>query len=468
MQSVPSLTAMGFYHSKGHVPSWKQAQRFIGDTGGRIATMPDIVDVRLAAGVDDHPWNTYYTTTTAEYFGYSKGGVRILVIAHGIGPMSTISGILKAYSYEYKDKSRNRNGGRISMEKFHKLADGHYGDVSVVEFDPIVSRYKYPFIGHITVSQALNEPLLAARFGPRFEEYIFHHAKMAHAWHAEQAGINPENRHNLPAGDWNLHLVRRRMDHMKCSNDEYDPVILKMGDPGDCSYTAGGFAGHPRVYRQLDKGDGALAHLVSVGRLEHAHLSGYPQREALACDVSAHGWTNGVRFVGIRGPGRISDIHPGPEGAWRIVRDQWKDLLIPIDPPAEPRRLYRIMERDGVWFTQYKEPGDVMDGSEVEFHVRSATPIGEPVNFVTETLGYHGFFKYELSGIEALMPDGANAYRFVSNPENIWTDGNPDHQQAMVQFYQADVDTSARIMKPEQLENDFDLLMLLLEQKLAA
>jgi hypothetical protein len=146
---VPSCNAMGFHHSDGFVPAWKQAIKFAGEHG-RIGTMLDVVDARLAADINSFPWNTYFTTTSAEYFGYSKGGVRILIVAHGIGPMSTLEGILKAYSYEYKDKERNRRGGRIPQSEFQKLEDGFYGEVSVVEFDPACSGIREPSRCHGT------------------------------------------------------------------------------------------------------------------------------------------------------------------------------------------------------------------------------------------------------------------------------------------------------------------------------
>ena len=136
--------------------------------------------------------------------------------------------------------------------------------------------------------------------------------------------------------------------------------------------------------------------------------------------------------------------------------------------PNESRRLYALMEENNTLFTQYKKVGDVMDTFEPEFHVRLAEPIGEPVNFTTETLGYYGFFKYRFGEIEALMPPEANAFRFASNVKLVWTDGNPDHQQTTVQFYKADIDTSAHIMRRQVLENNFDLIMSLLDRKAAS
>ncbi len=192
--------SMAFYHADGFVPAYKQAIQFAGKDG-RIATMPDVVDARLASGVNDEPWKRYYTTVSAEYFGYSRGGVRILIVAHGVGPMATLEGIQQAYSFQFKDKSRNKRGGRITNEQFHDLEDGKHGEVQIVEFDPIISRYRYPFLEHLTLEDALVEPLLKARLGSRAEEYLMHHAGMATLVHLEKHGKLIPNPYILEMGE---------------------------------------------------------------------------------------------------------------------------------------------------------------------------------------------------------------------------------------------------------------------------
>ena len=115
--------AMAFYHRDGLTAAWQQAMMFA-EKDGRIATMPDIVAARLQAKPSASVWDKYYTTLTAEYVGYSRGGNLVLVVAHGIGPMATLEGIQKAYSWQYNDKSRNRRGGRITEKEFLDLVDG--------------------------------------------------------------------------------------------------------------------------------------------------------------------------------------------------------------------------------------------------------------------------------------------------------------------------------------------------------
>ena len=91
MENALSQSAMAFYHDEGLVPAWKHAAKFAGPDG-RIGTMLDVVDARIASSVDDFPWNTYFTTASAEYFGYSRGGKRILIVAHGVGKQARVAG----------------------------------------------------------------------------------------------------------------------------------------------------------------------------------------------------------------------------------------------------------------------------------------------------------------------------------------------------------------------------------------
>lgn len=457
MKNVPShlaVPAMAFYHEDGFVPTWKQATKFAGK-GGRIATMLDIVDARIATGIDDHPWNTYYTTNSAEYFGYGADGRRKLIVAHGIGPMSTLEGIQKAYSFEYKDKSRNNRGGRISQEEFLKLESGEYGEVcnaddmwmldrgtfdkiAVVDFDSIVEAYEYPFMGYLTLCEAVREPLMHARLGPRSREYLEHHAKMATAIHA--------NEHN---------------------EELLDPYIVEMGDANNCSYTVGGWTNHPRQYPWLDKSDGAVAHLLSTGRLSKVCHEGERRVPySIANDIGCHEWSNGTRLVAVREGSVVTDIHPGFGSIHGLILKNWKRLMRNIDgKPPFPGTFYVLMEHNGILFTQYQKKGAGLDTAAPEFLVTSAQPVGEPVDFVTEVLGYYEFFKYDIRAVEAIRPLGANAYRVVGEPENIWIDGNPTHQHVDVQFYQVEVDTSRRLVRDEELRNDFDTLIALLTEE---
>ena len=169
--------SMAFYHEKGFVPAFRQASKFAGKDG-HIGTMPDVVALRLAIppckelGMSNPsnptPWDRYYTTLTAEYFGVLVGRTSIIV-AHGIGPMSTLQGILDAYRHEFDDKSHKRRGGRISQAEFDKLARGEYGDVSIIDYEKYRNRWGDRILrvptGFRRASDAHRDELLIARLG---------------------------------------------------------------------------------------------------------------------------------------------------------------------------------------------------------------------------------------------------------------------------------------------------------------
>lgn len=491
--------AMAYYHPDGLKPAWDMTMRFAGENG-HVATMPEIIEARLATKPGDVPWESYFTTRSAEYVGYDHDGNKKIVVAHGIGPMSTLNGIMKAYSWEYKDKTRDHRGGRITQEEFWKLLDGEYGEVSIVDFEEYVARYEYPFIAEVRSLQSLGDPLLRARLGEKAVTYLIQHTLEARKWHAEQAGINPDDHYHLApvVGDdlkqyWyqfphklprklkkmlqkdpknytpserqaiaaflhknsphRLFCDRRRSLHIEMSQSFANPFIIKIGDASNCSY----------VYRPIEKGM-AFAHLLSIGQLmamRHTEdeLDGTRRGyESLVFDVSAHEWWNGTRFVGVR-EGEVSNIINGPD-PHTLLRKHWQKLLKPSEQTAVGfRALVRLP--DNTWFTQYEKRGASLDTCEPEFQVTSMEEVGDPTIFQTKVWGYYGFFKYQIKDVQALAPVGANAYSIIGDPELV-PGSDATLQRATVQFCKIEVDSTQRVERQQDIENDFDLLMSLL------
>lgn len=421
---LPSV--MGFFHVDGFVPAWKQATKFMGKDG-RLGTLPDVIEARLATQPGEVPWEKYFTTLSAEYLGLSRGGTKILIVAHGIGPMSTLDGILKAYSHEFKDKERNRRGGRITREAFLDLESGKFGNVEIVEFDPLMKRYAYPFLEHLKASQAINEPLLLARFGPRGREYINRHMRVAREYHEEEG-----------------------------HGEVLNPYILQMGGASNCSY---------RFFDRQCDGDSAFAHLLSIGQLVNSHLSGpeYPRYPNLTCDVNCHEWWNGVRLLGIRKGAKLNSVHGGAD-AYGLLRTFWKQLMVPSRESVDLGMPHLIPVGDQ-WFTDYPKKGASMDNWEPQFRVTSKQDVGTPVTFRTAIGGYHGFFKYDVREIQVIAPAGASAYSFTDEPECVWEDGDPKFHIRTVQFHQVTVDLSQRLMRVSELVANYDLLMSLVGQE---
>ena len=427
MSGIDRVPAMAFYHPDGLVAAWKQARSpaFMGKKG-RIATLPDIVEARLGSYPDGAAWRKYFTTLSAEYMGFGSNGGRILIVAHGIGPMATLDGILKAYSYEYNDKERNHRGGRITEEQFRDLEMGKYGDVEIVDLEEILDWYKYPFLEQLSAGEALWEPLLRARLGCHYDDYIERHESFARDWHKIRG-------------------------HETIINPMPDPQIIKMGDAANC-----GYAYH------LPKDGSAIAHLLAIGGLMEVSSCG-SRLPSLVCDVGCHEWWNGVRLVGVRNGAEVKAIHPGIGHTFGLLKRHWRALLRPArEPPVSG--FHPLIKLDkGVWFTQCSKRGAGMDTFEPEFSVRQIKYLGQPVKFTSEILGYYGFYKYDIRALRLLAPPEANSYYLVGEAENVWEDGDPVAHTHYVQFCRSKIDYSQRLIRENQLANDPDLIKILLE-----
>lgn len=450
-EKQPFAHAMAFYHQDGLPAAWKQAMKFAGK-GGRLATMPDIVAARLETKPGALPWETYFTTLTAEYCGTGKSGKRILIVAHGVGPMSTLESVQKAYSWEYQDKDRNQRGGRITQQEFLDLEAGKFGEVSIIDLDSYCRRYRYPFIQTLRSSEAMTDPVLKARFGLLAEDYVKAHTEAARLWHREQAGLDPENKYNLPNHD--QFLDRRRSQHVRDGAEGSNPYILKVDDAANCCYTFGPEHGHRPI-----EGGYAMAHLISTGRLCHLH---HESNESLTLDVGCHEWWNGVRLVGIQAGGNIrSGLHQGPD-AHKLLRKHWRELLV----PAKKRQdvgFSALVQVGKQWFTQYPKIGERMDTWEPEFVVTSAKKVGKPILFRTTSSGSGVFFKFGVKEVQALAQSNANAYFFCGEPRP--EGGN---HVCEVQFYRIEADTSKRMIRAEKLAHDYDTMMKLVAKETAA
>lgn len=412
---MESINALGFYHEHGMVPAWKLASDFSGKNG-RIATIPDIMDARINHDHENFVWNTYFTTLSAEYVGIGRNGNLILIVAHGVGPMSTLNGIQKAYSYSYNDTDRRKKGGRITQEEFLNLEAGKYGKVEVVNLENYLHSREYPFMAAIPESKEELDPVVRARLGNRYVEYIMRCRLNSAIWRNDPSE-SKDNRQNLQT--------------------------LTMRD-GDVYYF------HSRPEKGL-----AFAHLLSLGCISNMHHDG---GISLIHDISCHDWTDGTRLVGIREPGQIIDIHPGFNYRQAVRNPKSREALV-IEAEERPLARMSIIEEvaDGIWFTQTEKIGARMNTGILEYLVRSFEPVGEQTTFRTTIGGSRGFVKYDLSEVKAVAPKGANAYRFIG-ASIIWEGGNPEYHDVLVQFYRIEVDTSQRIMREDEVNKDARLL----------
>jgi hypothetical protein len=409
-------TAMAFWHEQGLVPAWKFAEAFAGK-GGRIATLPDIIEARLHSKPDAVPWDKYLTTNSAEYVGMSKGGNKIIIVAHGVGPMSTLEGAQQAYSHH--EKNGARNGGRITRAEFLKLESGKYGEVQIVDFEEVVSCLQNSFNRVMTSAEIQKNPLAKARLGKNWHNYVLKHDEIA--FH-------------------NIRIIQGRK-----VPDLYMPNILQSNHAGgDCSYE----------YTKIKRGE-AFAHLLSISAVSNHDVT---------CDVKCHGLNDGTRFVGIRKEHDFTEnvFLDGPSTNCQkcLIERYWRNLLVPAGMQHFPT-LRRLTTINDSFFALYSKNTDP------EFFVKSVTVIGEPVRFkmmpnscvdtTDEQLSLH---KIETNTVESLVPKGASAYTLQAY-NNKLEEGERVYK---IQYYDAKIDFSKCLPRQNVILNDYQTLVKLIDK----
>jgi len=426
---VKAATALAFYSPDGLIASLDTASRFAG-ADGRVATIADIVDARIAQPYSNTVWRTWYTTTSAEYFGLSNTGIPLIIVAHGNGPMQDKEGILKAYAHQYKDKTRRRYGGRIPMEIFRRLEDGAFGPVDIIPISQMLEvPYSYAF-GARTAEEILNNPLWIARLGgwQRAEAYV-----EKHSTHADEERDREVMRFNLPAASTPSTIL-----NMRDSNET--PYLWETPQPNSL------------VAKRTINDDfsaGAVAHLLSIGEVYkvHRHPDIVPRVE---CDIGTQDWTDGAKFVGVRGVGEVTRILPQFDRDDTIKK---RIDLLWIDDEGDSRSvsgfgpLIKIGNR---WFSQYPKTGEAMDTGSAMHAVVSHELIGGPV--MLKTSGRF-FFKYGLDEARRIAPEGANAYHICGPVEQ-----GDNEIIAPLQFSRVVVDRSRRLMTKKEVMADIGLL----------
>ena len=438
MKEVKIPPAMAFFHPDGLVPAWKLAASYAGKEG-RIATLPDIVDARLGTNPSGVPWEIYFTTLSAEYFGKTRGGAPIIIVAHGIGPMATLDRILQVYSHEFKSQNRSQSGGRISQIDFDDLANGEWGEVEIIDFRKYCKKYKYPFIQILRSTEALEDPLLRARLGPKTETFVRNYTEYVSRWHSKQAILVPEEKYGLKNSE--EFLARRKQKHLSRVKYTGSAFIISLSGYSVSAYNE----------ERIKKGV-FLAHLLSIGQLTHTHHEG---NESLVFDINCHDLSDGNRFVGIKSKGRITNINWGNYNLNWLLSKHWREFMKPISPEADELSFTKIMKFGDSWFTEQKHKGSF--NGEPEFLVEKLTKIKSDV-FSVPIEGSGVFFHYDVRQVKNMAPYQANAYSFK---DEIKTIGK--RYSRVVHFYKIKANTSARMIRDNEIYNDYETTMELIK-----
>lgn len=442
--------ALSFCHNDGLPASWKIAKEFAGP-GGRLATLPDFVELLIGSNFGEKPWSDPVTTLTAEYVGHTRHGNRILIVAHGIGPMATLDGVLAAYGWQYRDKSGNRKGGRITQKQFLDLEAGKFGEVTVIDFDSYCKSREDHFTRLLHASDAMQNPLFRARFGSRADRFVQVLLTLVRKWHQERA----KDCLKKAAECGRFGYVKSHFDHVKEKEipqhqrdgaDDSDPVLIELS--GDIY--AGGL-------RLVETG-WAFAHLVSIESLSGYYLEG---EHLISTASDCQGWRDVARFIGIRAN---SDLRAGlsvSPSLFDLREKYWRDLLLPVEGPVtiDFRELTFF---GGSWFVQTSGNEDGWIVPDPEFPVTEIYKVGEPILYLSE--GEQ--FEYSSRKVRSLAPTAnANAFRITSIPLLSKGRGLWSRTGSSIQYYHVEVDASRRLMSLGQLGHNTEVLMKLLEKE---
>ncbi|MCA9339527.1 MAG: hypothetical protein KDA17_01310 [Candidatus Saccharibacteria bacterium] len=460
---------VAFYHRDGLVAAWNFAERYAG-TSGHVATLPEIVELRLGAraGIKGSPWETWYTSSSAEYVGVGADGHVKIIVAHGVGPMSTIDGIKTAYKWEWGDKSRRNNGGRITAQQFLDLESGAYGETKIIAATDfiksngqMVRKYDIPavsildfqeyldamglvdgyniFYRYLTTPDALRDPLIRMRLGSNAYRYLMKHERIAKAFHVKE---RPNAGYRWAQG----------------FDDRKHPYITKVETASNCAYTlpneairkaTGKWVDEPRVPEE----GYALAHLLDIDAFMRTHTQ--EVGVMLISSPNVHEWWNGAKFIAMPDGVIMNDgLAQGPDPD-RTIHEHWEHFMQPVEEGYAPIRPYLLKYAHDEWFACYpkKFPNDqCMDSGDVEFHVRSVRRLGDDGRFTTDEMF---FLRYKLAQVQALMPKEANAYEIV----DISGKDQNGLTTVTVRFYKADVDISRRLPRTDEIARDYERLM---------
>lgn len=399
MTALPHIGAMQFY-SESLRDSYGFAKQFAGEDG-HIATLPELITARAQTPMDSVAWSNYYTTASSEYFGTSRGGTDIVIVAHGNGPLCDITSIKAAY----KTGKRRFGDGTISNKIFRGLENGDYGPVEIIDFKKVRKTYANPWFTYVTLEQAGNDPLLKARLGA--------------SWRTVIETLEVETLRDYGVG---INI----------------PTIISDGLFG--------------YWNSTHRPSKPYAHLLSMSRVCTMHAEG---RVFISFDVKPHANTDSTRFVGVRKDASPVDIHRGPE----ILHEQIEKLTLPCIRDTPLPRMMALKEFPGGWFSCTPKEGEAVDTGWPEHPVTQMKTV-EPASKLRVPRSH--FLKYDIAEIIWGAPQEANAY-YLSDVQQV-THNDLAALEATVHYCVATVDETRKCITQGELKGDFDLQMFLLER----
>jgi hypothetical protein len=408
---------------------------------GRLASAVDVADLRIASQPGTAIWRNWWTTTSSEFYGLSPAGRPVIAVLHGTGPLASLrskGGIMEAYSWEFKDKSGGRRGGRIFRTTFNEILDGKHGPVYVSDFSGETSSPYFLGDGRscVDVEQALKSDWLVGRLGgrDRAERYLL--AIIERDAELERKGQS--------RGHQDLFAKKRKLPVVACVQSDHAPCWeYEFHDDVPL------FDFKPRL--KDISGEYATAGLLVMEPVRFTRGRLPADQVNPETGVSVQDWTDSAKFLGMRDAGGEITVHYfSHEDAIEEEHD-----LTTVDFRGTDGFHSLIRTGSGELAVQYPKKGNTTDTGLAMCGVLEANEVATVV-FTPEIRPHHSF-DYALKEIVRIAPAGANAYLLDKIAEGGRT--------AEVIFYKVVADLSRRKMKPEEIEADVDLVVELAERQ---
>jgi hypothetical protein len=379
--------------------------------------MSDLAALRVAHDMNRSIiWNRWFLSSTTIYFGVYKEK-RLIVIADHFGPLITDERFLEWEQSGEKDKGSTREMygiegcPKITQEEFNNLVEKKYGDVTLIDFDDYMINHNSLYGKHITVSDALADPVLEKLLGHDRQSY----EKFIEKCFSISEKNAQEQRKDAGAAEKILELS---------VEDRYGWDIFSLYKKENLKFPTIPIAllltlGTPSFY-----GNNELSVSTEIHTMESLNYSQL------------------VVLNDKKKPTVIVEYNP---------KKQWKECL--TTNKEEFKETFFSLEGDEELFVEYpkKTDGSYMDTGEIMFPLSDIEEIGEPTFFETNDCRF--FLKYHIDEVRKVAPTGANAYHItgeVSPGEKV---------QVPVQFYKVTPITEKRILRKKEVMNNLNLLL---------
>ncbi|MES3005152.1 MAG: hypothetical protein V4690_03540 [Patescibacteria group bacterium] len=393
-----SVRALAFHHEKGYEAQRELALNFAG-TGGRIATMEDIVHACCnSQNIKDFVWSRTIITSSYLFAGWNNT-VPTLVFAHGLN--------IQPVTYP----TRYGNEYRIGQPVFEALLDGKFGHVESVNLLEYKNKSKHVRgSNRYTYEVAHQDPIIRGFFGRQVDVFLNHYHNLTQDWLKDAS-------------------LEEQKEAVLLINRIYEIYNNKPGKQES-------FSNIPRDY----------AKAYPLTKESHGlYVDHNKQDKHIACGMDFSTSTNSgiddlggpaYYIIGVRGEEPLTKVAPDFRSSISKVKENWphfvqplvqvpNDPYIGIKPDGSTERPYYLPALMRIGESEY-EPrvtGRILDngtGSIMpEFRVRSCKMIGTLTKICYQGTGREagsGYIGYPYQGqweaaLKAL-PKEANAIAF--------------------------------------------------------